>query len=67
MGVAYARRWKSQTENFDYGDKSGIEMSAIYGMDKLVFGSDTIGQDRDDRKKLKDNGIVSGFFAVTNF
>ena len=67
MGVAYARRWKSQTENFDYGDKSGIEMSAIYGMDKLVFGSDTIGPDRDDRKKLKDNGIVSGFFAVTNF
>jgi N4-gp56 family major capsid protein len=67
LGVAYARRWKTTTEDFDYGDKKGVEVSSIYGVDKLVFGSDAIASDRDDRKKLKDNGMVSGFFATTEF
>lgn len=58
VGVAYARRWKSETEKFDYGDKYGIETSAIYGVGKMVFG--TGSGDRDD---LKDHGIVTGFFA----
>jgi len=67
MGLAYGRRWKSVTEDFDYGDKKGVEISAIYGVSKMQFGSDTIGTDRDDRKKLKDNGIVTGMFAVSEF
>jgi hypothetical protein len=58
VGVAYARRWKSRTQEFDYGDKYGVETSAIYGVDKIAFG--TGAGDRDD---LKDNGIVTGFFA----
>lgn len=58
VGVAYARRWKSTTEEFDYGDKHGVEISAIYGVGKMVFGSGS--GDRDD---LKDNGIVTGMFA----
>lgn len=58
VGVAYARRWRSKTEEFDYGDKHGVEMSAIYGVGKMVFGSGA--GDRDD---LKDNGIVTGLFA----
>lgn len=58
IGVAYARRWRSKTEEFDYGDKHGVEISAIYGVGKMVFGSGA--GDRDD---LKDHGVVTGFFA----
>ena len=58
IGVAYARRWRSKTEEFDYGDKHGVETSAIYGVGKMVFGSGS--GDRDD---LKDHGVVTGFFA----
>lgn len=58
LGAAYARRWRSKTEEFDYGDKHGIETSAIYGIDKMVFGSGAA-----DRDTLKDNGIVTGFFS----
>jgi N4-gp56 family major capsid protein len=58
IGVAYARRWRSKTEEFDYGDKHGVEISSIYGIDKMVFGSGA--GDRDD---LKDHGVVTGFFA----
>lgn len=58
LGAAYARRWRSKTEEFDYGDKHGVEISAIYGIGKMVFG--TGSGDRDD---LKDHGIVTGWFA----
>lgn len=58
IGVAYGRRWRSKTEEFDYGDKHGVEISAIYGVGKMVFGSGA--GDRDD---LKDHGVVTGFFA----
>ena len=58
VGTAYARRWRSKTEEFDYGDKHGVEISAIYGVDKIVFGSGAA-----DRTTLKDHGIVTGFFA----
>ena len=58
VGTAYARRWRSKTEEFDYGDKHGVEISAIYGIDKIVFGSGA-----SDRGTLKDHGIVTGFFA----
>lgn len=58
IGTAYARRWRSKTEEFDYGDKHGVEISAIYGIGKMVFG--TGAGDRDD---LVDHGIVTGFFA----
>lgn len=58
IAVAYARRWRSKTEEFDYGDKYGVETSAIYGVGKMVFGSGA--GDRDD---TKDHGIVTGFFA----
>lgn len=58
VGVAYARRWRSKTQEFDYGDKHGVETSSIYGIDKMVFG--TGAGDRDD---LKDHGVLTGFFA----
>jgi N4-gp56 family major capsid protein len=58
LGVAYARRWRSTTEEFDYKDKHGVEISAIYGVGKMVYGSGAA--DRDD---LKDHGVVTGLFA----
>jgi N4-gp56 family major capsid protein len=59
VGVAYARRWRSKTEEFDYGDKYGVEISAIYGIEKLRFESGNA-----DSGDYKDHGVVSGFFAT---
>lgn len=59
IGAAYARRWKSTTEEFDYGDKHGVEISAIYGIGKMQFGRGA--GDRDD---LVDHGCVTGYFAT---
>lgn len=58
IAAAYARRWRSKTEEFDYGDKHGVEISAIYGIDKMVFGTGA-----GDRDSLKDHGVLTGFFA----
>lgn len=60
LAIAYAKRWKSVTEEFDYGDKHGVAIEAIYGVRKIVFGSGA--GDTDD---LKDNGVVTGYFATT--
>lgn len=59
IAYAIAKRWKSVTEEFDYGDKHGIAVEAIYGIRKMLFGSGT--GDTDD---LKDHGVVTGFFAT---
>lgn len=59
LGFAWARRWKTTTEVFDYGFKHGCAVSAMYGVEKLTFGSGS--GDTDD---LKDHGVVTGFFAA---
>jgi N4-gp56 family major capsid protein len=60
LAVAYAKHWRTIEETFDYGDKHGVAVDAIIGVRKLIFGSGT--GDTDD---LKDNGVVTGFFATT--
>jgi N4-gp56 family major capsid protein len=60
LAIAYARRFKTVTETFDYGDKDGVAVDGIYGVRKLLFGTGT--GDTDD---LKDHGVVTGFFATT--
>lgn len=60
VAVAYAKRWRSITEEFDYGDKYGVAIDGIYGVEKTRFG--TGATDTDD---LKDHGVVTGFFATT--
>ncbi len=60
LAIAYARRFKTVTETFDYGDKDGVAVDGIYGVRKLLFG--TGAGDTDD---LKDHGVVTGFFATT--
>lgn len=60
LAVAYAKRWRTVTEEFDYGDKYGVAVDGIYGVRKIIFG--TGAADTDD---LKDFGVVTGFFATT--
>lgn len=60
LAIAWARRWKTVTETFDYGDKDGVAIDGIYGVRKIIFG--TGAGDTDD---TKDNGVVTGFFATT--
>lgn len=61
VGAAYAKRWKSVQETFDYGDKLGVAIEAIYGIKKMQFGSGS--GDTDD---LKDHGVVTGYFATAD-
>lgn len=58
IGVAYAARWRSREETFDYGDKKGVAIDSIYGVEKMTFG--TGSGDRDDPVQ---HGVVTGFFA----
>ena len=60
IAAAYANRWRSKTEIFDDGDKYGVAIDGIYGIEKITFG--TGATDTDDRK---DHGVVTGFFATT--
>ena len=61
VGAAYAKRWTSKEETFDYGDKKGVAIESIYGIKKMQFGSGS--GDTDD---LKDQGVITGYFATTN-
>jgi N4-gp56 family major capsid protein len=58
VGVAYAKRWTSKEQTFDYGDKRGCSIESIYGVAKMKFGSGA--SDVDDPK---DHGCVTGYFA----
>jgi len=60
LAIAYAKRWKSVTEEFDYGDKHGVAIESIMGVRKVLFGTGA-----SDTADLKDHGVVSGFFATT--
>lgn len=61
LAAAYATRWRSKTEIFDYGDKYGVAIDGIYNIEKIRFG--TGSGDTDDQK---DHGVVTGFFATTD-
>lgn len=60
IGMAWAKRWHSVTKTFDYGDKFGVAMEGILGIRKIQFGTSV----STDTGTLKDNGIVTGFFAA---
>lgn len=61
IGAAYAKRWTSKEETFDYGDKKGVAIESIYGIKKMQFGSGTT-----DTADLKDQGVITGYFATTD-
>ncbi len=54
VGVGYAMRTNTVTEEFDYGDKHGVAVREVRGIDKLRFGSGTT-----DTADLKDNGVFT--------
>lgn len=60
IGFGWAKRTRSVVEVFDYGDKYGVAIEEIRGIEKLTFGSGS--GDTDD---LKDHGVVTGFFSAT--
>jgi N4-gp56 family major capsid protein len=60
LGYALGKRWRSMTKEFDYGDKFGVAIEAIMGINKLRFG--TGSADTDDQK---DHGVVTGYAATT--
>lgn len=59
LGIGWAKRTTSKTEEFDYGDKYGVAIEEIRGIEKLCFetGNDGSGD-------FKQHGVVSGYFAV---
>lgn len=59
IGLGIARRWRTVSKKFDYDDKEGCEISAIDGLEKMLFGSGVA--DTDD---LKQHGVVTGYFAA---
>jgi N4-gp56 family major capsid protein len=59
LGMAWAKRSQTVTDEDDYKDKKGVAVREIRGIEKMTFGSGAT--DTDD---LKDNGIVTGYFAA---
>jgi len=60
VGYAVARRWKTITKEFDYGDKYGTAIDSIDGFAKLRFGTDPTT----DTGITKDNGVVTWYGAA---
>lgn len=60
LAIAYAKRWKTVTEEFDYGDKYGVAVDGIMGVKKILFGTGS-----SDTADVKDHGVVTGYFATT--
>lgn len=59
LAIGWAKRTKSVTETFDYGDKFGTAIEEIRGIAKLTFGSGA-----SDTADLKDHGQVTGWFSA---
>lgn len=59
LAMANAKRWRTKTKEFDYGDKFGVAIDGIWEINKMIFG--TGAGDTDDQK---DHGVVTGFFAA---
>lgn len=59
VGLAYAMRSNTVEEVFDYGDKHGVAVREIRGIEKLRFGSGTT-----DTADLKDNGVLTIWAAA---
>jgi N4-gp56 family major capsid protein len=60
LGFAWAKKTKTVTEVFDYGDKVGVACEEIRGIGKMRFGSHATV----DTNDLKDHGVVTGYFGA---
>jgi N4-gp56 family major capsid protein len=59
LGMAWAMRPETVTDEFDYKRFEGLAIKQWYEVDKLRYGSGS--NDTDD---LKDHGVVTGYFAA---
>jgi N4-gp56 family major capsid protein len=60
IGLGWAKRTTSHTKEFDYGDKYGVAIEEIRGIEKLHFE-----EGNDGSADFVQHGMVTGFFAVT--
>lgn len=60
VGVAYAQRSRTVTDDFDYGAKAGVAVEEIRGIDKMRFGTAASS----DTGTPKDTGIVTCWVAA---
>lgn len=60
VGIGWAKRSTTKTKEFDYGDKYGVAIEEIRGIEKLHFE-----EGNDGSADFVQHGIVTGFFAVT--
>lgn len=60
LAVAYGKRWRTRTKEFDYGDKYGIAVDGIYGCRLTLFGTSASS----DTGDLVNHGCVIGWFAA---
>lgn len=61
LAHAICKRVRSVEETFDYGDKVGVAVEHIIGIEKMIFGTNASS----DTGDTKDHGVVTGFFATT--
>ena len=59
VGVAYAQRSRTVTDEFDYGSKIGVAVEEIRGIGKMRYGTGT-----SDTTTPKDHGVVTGWVAA---
>lgn len=59
LGIGWGKRTASKTKEFDYGDKYGVAIEEIRGIEKLHF---EIGND--GSADFVQHGVVTGHFAV---
>jgi N4-gp56 family major capsid protein len=59
LGVAWGKRTTSKTKEFDYGDKFGVAIEEIRGIEKLHFETGNDGS-----ADFVQHGVVTGHFAV---
>ena len=60
LGLGWASRTKTVTDDTDYKDKMGCAVQEIRGIQKLTFGTHATV----DQTTPKDNGVFTGFFAT---
>lgn len=59
LGMAWAKRSETVTDERDYKDKKGVAVREIRGIEKMTFGSGST-----DLADQKDHGMVTGYFAA---
>lgn len=59
VGIGWAKTTTSKEEEFDYGDKHGVAIEEIRGIEKLHFGSGST-----DTADVKQNGVVTVYTSA---